>query len=81
MSKERSVEPVALTGEQIHALADRMLVQAYLVRAKSRGRMHLTRPSGRYAGTIKGFRALTGRSVTTWPAVERACIEILEGMK
>lgn len=61
--------PVAavVTGAGMRKVADRMLIRAYRTRAVTG--IHMTAPTGRYAGTVKGFNALTGSTCRNWAEV------------
>lgn len=58
-----------VTGDAVRHVADRALLRAYRMRAASNGTMHLTRPQGRYKGTIKGWNELSGDTCKTWADV------------
>lgn len=69
--------PVAavVTGDNVARVADRLLLRAYRTRAVTG--MHMTAPTGRYLGTVKGFNALTGSTCKTWSDVGVRASELL----
>lgn len=74
-----SVEVAAVVSgrDAMIAIQRRMLLRAYRMRGASNGTMHLTRPSGVYKGTIKGFNEAFGQSCRTWAQVEAAAKTLL----